>query len=87
MAYLFNFGDIHIKKFAEPCYYVAAGTDYVNINVLILYEILLQNACILFFSKLATQFSLLVSSKATLEDNFPLQFCWIATKFSTSNQA
>ena len=44
---------LHIKKFAELCYYVAAGTDYVNINVLILYEILLQNACI-FFSKLAT---------------------------------
>ena len=25
--------DSHIKKFAELCYYVAAGTDYVNINV------------------------------------------------------
>ena len=77
---------MHIKKFVELYYYVAAGTNYVNINVLILYEILFQNACI-FFSKLATQFSLLVSSKATLKDNFPLQFCWIVTKFSTSNQA
>ena len=82
----YKFESIHIKKFAELCYYVAAGIDYVNINVLILYEILLQNACI-FFSKLATQFSSLVSSKATIQDNFALQFCWIATKFSTSNQA
>ena len=49
----------HIKKFVKLCYYIAAGTDYVNINVLILCEILLQNACI-FFSKLATQFSSLV---------------------------